>query len=163
MIPALWSIIIDQSPVTDIWRRCVTLLFRSSKIGQEANCFRRMCRWSCHWCWQATRWRHCRSYWPCTQLRTRLQIPYIYIYTYTPIQGLHWQLWKVAYYISGSITHKFLKSLYLDYHSWTYIIFNIILVHLIFEMPPIKNHTFSHQQNIWIVTNYGLQLWKSNG
>ena len=41
---------------------------------------------------------------------------------------------KVTYYISGSITHKCLKYLYLDYHSWTYItthFFNIVLVHLI--------------------------------
>ena len=27
---------------------------------------------------------------------------------------------KVMYYISGSITHKFMKFLYLDYHSLTY-------------------------------------------
>ena len=26
---------------------------------------------------------------------------------------------KLTYYISGSITHTFLKCLYLDYHSWT--------------------------------------------
>ena len=35
------------------------------------------------------------------------------------------------------------------------LIFSIIFVHLIFEMPPRKNQIFSHQQNIWIVTNYG--------
>ena len=33
--------------------------------------------------------------------------------------------------------------------------------HLI--LMPRKNQTFSHQQNIWIVTNYGLQLWNSSG
>ena len=58
---------------------------------------------------------------------------------------------------------KYLNIQCLDYHvvgSILTLIFNIILVHLIFEM---KNQTFSHQQNIWIVTNYGLQLWKSNG
>ena len=27
---------------------------------------------------------------------------------------------KVMYYISGSITLRFLKFLYLDYHSWIY-------------------------------------------
>ena len=64
---------------------------------------------------------------------------------------------KVTYYISGSITHKFLNFLYLDYHSWTYIlqvIVNIIFVHLIFEMPPRNDQILPHQQNIWIVTNY---------
>ena len=63
---------------------------------------------------------------------------------------------KLEYYISGSITHKFLNFLCLVLHTWTYIprISNIILVHLIFEIPPRKNQTFSHQQNIWIVTNY---------
>ena len=28
---------------------------------------------------------------------------------------------KVTYYISGSIAHKFMKLLYLDYLSWTFI------------------------------------------
>ena len=42
------------------------------------------------------------------------------------------------------------------------LIFNIILVRLIFEMPPRKNKTFSHQQNIVIVTNYELQLVINN-
>ena len=31
---------------------------------------------------------------------------------------------KVTYYISGTIAHKFLKFLYLDYHNWTYITTN---------------------------------------
>ena len=30
-------------------------------------------------------------------------------------------------------------------------------------MPPRKKSDISHQQNIWIATDYGLQLWKSNG
>ena len=30
-----------------------------------------------------------------------------------------------------------------------------MLVHSIFEMPPRKIQTFSYQQNICIVTNYG--------
>ena len=52
----------------------------------------------------------------------------------------------VTYYISGSIVHKFLKFLYLDYHSWYILplIFNIILVHLIFEMPPRKKIKHFH-------------------
>ena len=33
-------------------------------------------------------------------------------------------------------------------------IFNIFLVHLIFKMLPRKNQTFSHHQNIWIVTSW---------
>ena len=73
------------------------------------------------------------------------------------IQGLHWQLWKSNVLYLRNITHKLLEFLYLDYHSWTYITtnFNIILVHLIFEMPPRKIQTFSCQQNFWIVPNYG--------
>ena len=31
---------------------------------------------------------------------------------------------KVTYYISRSISHKFLNFLYLDYHRWTYITTN---------------------------------------
>ena len=31
---------------------------------------------------------------------------------------------KVTYYISGSITHKFLKVFCLDHRSWTYIASN---------------------------------------
>ena len=77
----------------------------------------------------------------------------VYISIYRVLTG-HW--WKVTYYISGSITHILLKLLGLDYHSWTYITtnFQYIPFHLIFEMPLRKNQTFSHQQNICIVTNY---------
>ena len=31
---------------------------------------------------------------------------------------------RVTYYISGSITRKFLKFLYLNYHGWIYITTN---------------------------------------
>ena len=57
---------------------------------------------------------------------------------------------KVTYYISGCITHKFPKLSYLDYYNWTYNTNNFQYhnVHLIFEMPPRKNQTFSRQQNI---------------
>ena len=36
---------------------------------------------------------------------------------YAGSSSLHWQLWKSNVLISGSITHKFLKFLHLDYHS----------------------------------------------
>ena len=63
---------------------------------------------------------------------------------------------KVTHYISGSILYT-LKSLNLFVSKLLILplLFIIILVHLIFEMPSRKNQTFSHQQNIWIVTNYG--------
>ena len=35
------------------------------------------------------------------------------------------------------------------------LIFDIFLIHLIFEMPPRKNQTFIQQQNNWMSTNYG--------
>ena len=60
---------------------------------------------------------------------------------------------KVTYYISGSITHIFLKFLYLDYHSWTYITTNFQYHSLSFYI--LRNKTFSRQQTIWIVTIYG--------
>ena len=61
---------------------------------------------------------------PCIVLKSQVCVCvsgehiYIYIYTYRVFTGNNG---KVTYYISGSITHKFLKVLYLDYHSWTYI------------------------------------------
>ena len=41
---------------------------------------------------------------------------------------------KVTYYISGSITHKFMKFLYLDYHSWTCITTNFRYHSLSFDI-----------------------------
>ena len=57
------------------------------------------------------------------------------------VLGLHWKMREVTYYISVSITHKFMKCLYL-YSILPQLdiplIFNIIPAHLIFEIPPRK-------------------------
>ena len=50
-----------------------------------------------------------------------LDIIYIYICICRDFTG---KCGRITYYISGSITHKFLNFFYLDYHSWTYIIAN---------------------------------------
>ena len=61
------------------------------------------------------------------------------------------------YCITESISHKFLKLLYLDYYSWTYITTNFQYHSDSFNIRNVsqKNQAFSHQQNIWTVTNYG--------
>ena len=74
---------------------------------------------------------------PYTRILTQLTIAFYRVFT-----GILY-LWQ--YYTQITIVGHILL-----------LIVNIILVHLIFEMPPRKkNQTFSHQQNIWISTNYG--------
>ena len=66
---------------------------------------------------------------------------------------------KVTYYISDCITQTFLKFLYLDYHRRTYITASFQYNSRSFD---IRNASLK-KSIIWIVTNYGLQLWKNNG
>ena len=78
------------------------------------------------------------------------------------IHSLHWQLlknkvlylWK--YYTL--ISEVFISTQTTIVEHILPLILNIILVHLIFEMPHRKNQTYSHQQNILIATNYGGSL-----
>ena len=49
---------------------------------------------------------------------------------------------KVTYYNSGSITYKFLKFLYLDYYSWTYITTNFQYHSRSFDIRNAYNKTF---------------------
>ena len=55
---------------------------------------------------------------------TKIMSTYIYIYIYNIYRVFSGNYGKVKYYISGSITHKFLNFLYLYNHSWRYITTN---------------------------------------
>ena len=67
-------------------------------------------------------YKYCKQYY----IFIYRKVNYTYIAHFTIFSTPNYRVFtgncgKVTRYISGSITQKFLKFLYLDYHRWTYI------------------------------------------